>query len=86
MNPTVLLIPLCGITVLGAGLLAGRLGEGTALRAIGTAMLLFGAFGILTLLFARRLKVFVDQLAAGAKDGETDPDQGPGDDRHGGER
>jgi hypothetical protein len=85
MNPTVILIPLCGITVLGAGLLAGRLGEGTALRAIGAAMLLFGAFGILTLLFARRMKAVVDQLAAGAKGGETDRDQHDGG-QQGGER
>ena len=67
MNPTVLLIPLCGLTVLGAGMLAGRLGEGTAVRAGGAVFFLFGAFAILTILFARRMKAFVDQLAADAR-------------------
>lgn len=74
MNPTVLLIPLCGLTVLGAGMLAGRLGEGTAVRAGGAVLFLFGGFAILTILFARRMKAFVDGLAAQARDRDAGRD------------
>ncbi|KPP83191.1 MAG: hypothetical protein HLUCCA04_03690 [Oceanicaulis sp. HLUCCA04] len=72
MNPTIILIPLCGVTILGAAILSGRFGEGTGLRAIGIALLLFGAAGIGTLLFARRLKVWVDGLADNARKADRD--------------
>lgn len=72
MNPTVILIPLCGLVILGAAILSGRFGDETGLRAIGLALLLFGAAGIGTLLFARRLKVWVDGLAENARKADQD--------------
>lgn len=72
MNPTVILIPLCGIVILGAAILSGRFGDETGLRAIGLALLLFGAAGIGTLLFARRLKLWVDGLAENARKADQD--------------
>lgn len=72
MNPTVILIPLCGLVILGAAILSGRFGEETGLRAIGLALLLFGAAGIGTLLFARRLKLWVDGLAENARKADRD--------------
>lgn len=72
MNPTIILIPLCGIVILGAAILSGRFGEGSGLRAIGLALLLFGAAGISTLLFARRLKVWVDGMAENARKADQD--------------
>lgn len=72
MNPTVILIPLCGLVILGAAILSGRFGDGTGLRAIGLALLLFGAAGIGTLLFARRLKLWVDGLAENARKADRD--------------
>lgn len=72
MNPTIILIPLCGCVILGAAMLSGRFGESTASRAIGLALLLVGAGGIGTLLFARRLKVWVDGLAANARKADQD--------------
>ncbi|MGY6662200.1 MAG: hypothetical protein ACXIVO_07745 [Glycocaulis sp.] len=72
MNPTVILIPLCGLVILGAAILSGRFGDETGLRAIGLALLLFGAAGIGTLLFARRLKLWVDGLAENARKADQD--------------
>lgn len=72
MNPTVLLIPLCGVTILGAAMLAGRFGDETAPKAIGAALFLLGAASIGTILFARRLKVWVDSLAASARRPDKD--------------
>lgn len=76
MNPTIILIPLCGIVILGAAMVSGRFGEDTGLRAIGLALLLFGASGLGTLLFARRLKVWVDALAQGAHKAGQDTHEG----------
>lgn len=72
MNPTIILILLCGLVILGAAILSGRFGDETGLRAIGLALLLFGAAGIGTLLFARRLKVWVDGLAENERKADQD--------------
>jgi hypothetical protein len=60
--------------VIGAAMLAGRLGEGTGVQAFGAALLLFGAAGILTTIGARRMKRAVDAMAeqAGAQNEEKD--------------
>lgn len=74
MNPTILLIPLCGVTILGAAMLAGRFGDETAPKAIGAALFLLGAASIGTILFARRMKAWVDRLAEDQRRAERDED------------
>lgn len=64
-------------TLFGAAMLAGRLGEAAGVRALGAALLLFGAAGILTTIGARRMKRAVDAMAAQA--GRPDEEKDGGD-------
>jgi len=75
LGQTVLLLG-AGAVVLGAAMLAGRLGDETGLRAVGAALLLFGAAGILTTIGARRMKRAVDAIAEDAVAQNDEKDRG----------
>ena len=53
----------CGLfAVLGAAMMAGKVGSGEVYEAIGAGFLAMGIFGVLTLIAANRLKIWVDSL------------------------
>ncbi|WP_019962087.1 hypothetical protein [Woodsholea maritima] len=83
MNTRLAILPCAGVCILGAAMMSGKLGEGMAITAFGAAFLLFGGFGITTLIAAHRIKLWVGSLAqigatstetqSGAHEDETSP-------------